>query len=482
MGVKSLDKQQTSKGDFMAEKKRQKRVWSKEFLKHMQFIIKHENYATMPNKFKKDGEIKWISPNDKKRAEWWDEQIEPLGLKSRADVARAIYPKELYGLHPCQICGKKLSIFYVYPNKNALKKINKETGNSFKTYDKDIFQIFDEISTKIGKDVFDKFKTIFKIPATINETKEDFFQYFKNNCNSMLSPGVMSNAPDRLDGFHTYNACCRLEQDTGRHKSNLARYSQDRRAYENWAEGNWNLSNRLMGEFKKFNKLVACPVCGKKANMTADHIGPISLGFTHRPKFNPMCGSCNSKKNNRMSLSDVKTLIEDEKHKQKVISWHSKYLWDVLKTKIKTDEDAKKLSKIMHWHINNIMLLLFKINYNGHKDFLRKFLHPEYSFFDYKFENFDPLKPDILIINKKPLDNKNKKKNADRYERISFESLEDYEEKDNRKVKKWANEKIQESINELLCLLEKNESGEAYQKLNDIIEELSKEAVKLFNS
>ena len=52
----------------MAEKKRQKRVWSKEFLKHMQFIIKHENYATMPNKFKKDGEIKWISPNDKKRA------------------------------------------------------------------------------------------------------------------------------------------------------------------------------------------------------------------------------------------------------------------------------------------------------------------------------------------------------------------------------------------------------------------------------
>ena len=31
-----------------------------------------------------------------------------------------------------------------------------------------------------------------------------------------LSPGAMSNPPDRLDGFHTYNLCCRSKQDTGR--------------------------------------------------------------------------------------------------------------------------------------------------------------------------------------------------------------------------------------------------------------------------
>jgi Alw26I/Eco31I/Esp3I family type II restriction endonuclease len=466
----------------MVKKKRQKREWNEEFLKHMKFIVEHKNYATMPNKFKKNNEIKWVSPNDKQRAAWWDEQIKTLDLKSRADVARAIYPKELLGLHPCQICGKKLSIFYVYPNENTLKKINLETMNSFHIHDKDIFQIFDEIYTKIGKDVFEKFRTVFKIPVNIKETKEDFFKYFKNNCNSMLSPGVMSNAPDRLDGFHTYNACCRPEQDTGRHKSNLVRYSQDRRAYENWAEGNWNLSNRLMGEFKKFSELVTCPVCGKKANMAADHIGPISLGFTHRPKFNPMCGSCNSKKNNRMSLSDVKTLIQDEKNGQKVISWHSKSLWDSLKTKIGTDEDAKKLSKIMRWHMNNVLFLLSEINYNGHKDFLRKFLHSEYSFFDYKFENFDPFKSDILTIHEKTLESKNKEKNAERYVKISFESLEDYENKDNRRVKKWIDKNIQESIKELLCILKRNELEKAYQKLNDIVKELSEGAVKLFNS
>src|SRR3989344_1701512 len=53
------------------------------------------------------------------------------------------------------------------------------------------------------------------------------------NKRNSLSAGAMSNAPDRLDGYHTYNLCCRSKQDTGRHKSNLARYGEDRRAYEN---------------------------------------------------------------------------------------------------------------------------------------------------------------------------------------------------------------------------------------------------------
>ena len=49
---------------------------------------------------------------------------------------------------------------------------------------------------------------------------------------SLLSPGVMSNAPDRLDGFHSYNKCCRAKEDKGRSKENLNKYGEDRRAYE----------------------------------------------------------------------------------------------------------------------------------------------------------------------------------------------------------------------------------------------------------
>ena len=59
----------------------------------------------------------------------------------------------------------------------------------------------------------------------------------------------MSNAPDRLDGFH-YNRCCRKKTDKGRSDANLASYSKDRRAFENWSDGNWITANMLMGYIK----------------------------------------------------------------------------------------------------------------------------------------------------------------------------------------------------------------------------------------
>jgi len=61
----------------------------------------------------------------------------------------------------------------------------------------------------------------------------------------LLSPGAMSNAPDRLDGFHTYNLCCRPTQDTGRAVDNLKSYGDDRRAFEQWCEGDWAAANLL---------------------------------------------------------------------------------------------------------------------------------------------------------------------------------------------------------------------------------------------
>jgi len=37
--------------------KRIKRVWHKKFLKYMDFIVKHPNYAGMPEAYKTDGSI-----------------------------------------------------------------------------------------------------------------------------------------------------------------------------------------------------------------------------------------------------------------------------------------------------------------------------------------------------------------------------------------------------------------------------------------
>jgi len=454
---------------------RKDRNWSKEFINYTNFIVKHKNYKGLAEPLKSDGSPRWIvsgnSPIGKERADWWDKKIIELGVTCRADVAREIHPKELGGLKPCQICGRKLSIFYVYPNKHTLDKINGSFKLKIKPYEYDIDQIFQKIND--SNLLLKNMREIFHIPSNIPNDKELFLKFIKTNCKSLLSPGVMSNPPDRFEGFHTYNACCRSKEDTGRHKSNLARYSQDRRAYENWAGGDWNFSNRLMGEFKKYKTLIKCPHCGNIREVTADHIGPISLGFTHRPKFNPLCGSCNSGKNNRITLSDVKILIADEQNGEQVISWHSKYLWDNLKNKIKTEDDALRLSKAMRLNIHQILSILYLIKQSGGTGFLKEFLHPEYSFFDYKFENFNPLELNKLKIIKKPLENKNKTKNAQRYIRISLDSLDEYQEKGNRKSKDMGDSFDEKEINKITNLIKENKKEKAKEALMNLIQKVS---------
>jgi Alw26I/Eco31I/Esp3I family type II restriction endonuclease len=290
----------------------------------------------------------------------------------------------------------------------------------------------------------------------------------------------MSNPPDRLDGFHTYNGCCRSKQDTGRLSSNLSRYTQDRRAYENWADGNWNLSNRLMGEYQRYAPLMKCPDCGKQLKMTADHIGPISLGFTHRPKFNPLCKNCNSKKNNRITLSDVKQLIADEKKGEIVISWHSKPIWDKLKNKVLTENDALLLSKLMRTNLHHVLIVFSMISEAGFDDYLKRFLHPEYSFWDYKFEKFDPKTGPAKIISKE-LSSVNKKKNANRCIRIAFESLADYKKKANRNQKKWSNPGVDKIVNEILSLLKDKKIKEADSKILEAFNLLANDAESQFN-
>lgn len=460
---------------------RNKRTWHPNFIKYMKFIVDHPNYSDMPHKLKSNGDFWWVSPSDKERAKWWDKKIIELGCVNRAEVARKIHPKELHGMKPCQICGKELSIFYIYPNKNSLKKLNDIVPEfEFLPFEESIEEIVNKIVEAKGDAGLQSIKASFDVPTHI-QSKDSVIKFIEENRKSRLSPGAMSNPPDRLDGFHTYNACCRSKEDTGRHTSNLARYTQDRRVYENWADGNWNLSNRLMGEFNKFDLEIKCPSCGKKRKMTADHIGPISLGFTHRPRFNPLCRACNSRKNNRMSLEDVKTLIEDEKNGEQVITWHSKYIWDKLKYKVKTQDDALLLSKLMRANLHHILILFSKISENRYEKFLSQFLHPEYSFVDYKFEGFNPLTGVKKII-EKPLDSKNKEKNAKRYVRIAFETLEEYKNIENRNTKIWKSSQVDQLVQELLIYLSRHDENSAKDKLLEALKQLAIEAEAIFDS
>jgi len=447
----------------------------------MDLIVHHKNYQDLPNKFRTNGNILWVSPSDKARALWWDKKIIELGCVNRAEVARKIHPKELDGFKPCQICGNKLSIFYVYPNKNSLKKLNEINPLiQFIPFKKTIDEIIITLDHSLGEKSLAIINTIFDVPTTAGNNIKNITAFIKKNRKTRLSPGVMCNPPDRLDGFHTYNACCRTLEDTGRHSSNLARYTQDRRVYENWAEGNWNLSNRLMGEFNRYKLEIKCPGCGKVRRMTADHIGPISLGFTHRPKFNPLCRECNSAKNNRITLNDVKSLINDEKAGEEIISWHSKFIWDYLKNKVVNQHDALLLSKLMRNNLHHILILFSKISEAGHDKFLQKYLHPEYSFVDYKFINFNPLVGAEKIV-EKLLNSKNKQKNANRYVRIAFESLEDYKNIENRNTKIWRSLTVDKLTNNLLSSLSKKNS-QSEELLYKILDQLAKEAEIIFDA
>ncbi|RTQ44670.1 hypothetical protein EJV47_27670, partial [Hymenobacter gummosus] len=227
------------------------RAMHPDFLEYMDYIVAHPNYADLPAKRNANGDITWVvsgnSANGQLRDDWWLAKVQQLGVQQKSDVARAVHPTELNGLKPCQICGRKMFITYVYPNANTLKAIKKAFDVEYPLFGDTILEVADDLYAQFGDAVFPKLRQIFGIPQSTENDVDAFTSYITANCLTRLSPGVMSNAPDRLDGFHTYNACCRGEQDTGRHKANLATYTQDRRAYEHWSDGDFNQSNRLMG-------------------------------------------------------------------------------------------------------------------------------------------------------------------------------------------------------------------------------------------
>jgi hypothetical protein len=380
---------------------RNERKWNKNFIDYMQMIISHPNYKGMPHLHKKDGSIRWIvagkSPMGQDRLKWWDEKRKQLNIPRKGPWIS----KTARAIHPT---GKK-------PCQICGKILN--------------------------------------------------LDYIYPNKRGGFSPGAMSNAPDRLDGYHSYNLCCRSKQDTGRHKDNLNRYGEDRRVYENWSDGDWKASSWLM---KVFNKHGVSP----------DHTGPISLGFAHRPKFNSMTKALNSAKNNRMTLSDIRSLLVDEKNGEIVISQHSKFIWDKLKKLISSDHDALLLSKIMRNNLHNILTIFYKIYKGGHKNFLIKyFLHPEYANYSIAFLDFNPKDGTYRKMIKKSGDKKQYKNNAERYIRKSFETLNKYAVVANRNTKILESDKISSTLDSLFKCLSKKDYIHARRNLNIIFEEIA---------
>lgn len=463
--------------------------WDPDFEDYMSFIKNHRNYEGMPEPTKSNGGIRWVvtgnSKIGEKRREWWRSKAEENDISTNghwlSKTAREIHPT---GDKPCQICGKELSLHYVYPNKTTIKQLNKIEDLEV-SFEADEFLEITDIIDIVFENVNNartELRSIFGIPED-KSSIEEFKGYVVNNCGKngsgklKLSPGVMSNAPDRFDGFHTYNKCCRKKEDTGRHKENMQRYGQDRRAYENWAEGDFKAANRFMRKISGSNG--DCVICGDETSIVPDHIGPISLGFKHRPRFQPMCESCNAAKNNRMYAQDVQKLVDEED----VISFHAEPIWTKMKTSVSDDKEAKQLSKAMRINQHHFLELFYEIFDEGNIMFLTNYLNPQYAFYkikDFELSEDDNYKASEVI--KEKGNSKNYWNNAARYLAISFESLEEYHIKSNRKwtLEESKNFSFRERVEEINQVLNRanNESEISEIVKNNIGDERDSEKLK----
>ena len=197
------------------------------FTNYQEFIKTHTNYEFIPDEYKQN----WLSVSKKgenPRKPSWDAKLffliqEGILIHSAqlSNVARIIHPTKM---HVCQCCHKEHSVYYVYPNKNTIQWIKKTF--QFHIYDnsetiKTIFEIYDEINHEKKIELFEAY-----FEKNITKLKEDCYSDQYNG--KKLSPGVMANPPDRLDGFHSYNSVCgcRKKTDKGRTDENMKSYIQ----------------------------------------------------------------------------------------------------------------------------------------------------------------------------------------------------------------------------------------------------------------
>lgn len=455
---------------------KEERKWHPKFIEYMDFIISHPNYNGLPIDKKTDGTWAWLAPKQSKigeqRIAWCKKKARELNIKDEpgvyANVMREIHPtKEKV----CQICGRKMSILYHYPTLTTINALKKSFGVHYKDIEH-ISDIWDDLLSKNfnHEKIADFFIKKGNLSLSANSPKDKIInalEYISRTTGKkILSPGVMSNFPDRFDGFHSYNKCCRASQDKGRSKENLKSYTKDRRAYEYWSNGNIHAANNFMGS-NFFNET------------TADHIGPISLGFVHDPRYlQPMSQSNNSSKRDHLQKEDIDKIIETEKRtKIYPMSWYSKKLWEYIRKNYKKHpESIETLYRdALKQNFSNYMYILWvildKCGSKGEVFLETLLLKPNYEYFNFSYK-FNELGE---IIQQTPRHFTERSKNEiERYKRIAFLSVYDYNNKENRNQKNDLTKKELLKLSFIVKLLNNDctikKSSKEFTKLIEMIQ------------
>ena len=413
---------------------REERNWHPRFMSYMNEIVNHPNYRGLSIERKDDGSYGWIAPAKsavgKARIKWCLEKAHELGFA----IQPGVYADVMLAIHPtkwkvCQTCGEKMSLFYHYPNAYFLTGLNCQFGTKYTECDH-ISDIWDDLisngfcHTQVASYLISKGSLDLSVTASKDEIINRLEYACRKGSKKCLGPGAMSNFPDRFDGFHTYNRCCRSSQDKGRSKENLKSYTKDRRAYEYWSDGNIHAANQFMGS-SFFD------------GISADHIGPISLGFVHDPRYlQPMEGGDNSAKRDRLQVVDIVKIIKTEQTTGIYpMSWYSKEIWEYIRANYICSpakvggvyRDALKQNMANYMYI--LWYIMEKCPRNGTDFLISAFLQPNFEYFNYSY-SFNSRGE---IIDRKfrhyTARNENETK---RYCRIAIDAVYDYMDKNNR--------------------------------------------------
>ncbi len=134
-----------------------------------------------------------------------------------------------------------MDIRYAYPSATFRRRLEKEdfVDESFPVdAHEHIKSLVTRLVEQFGDRAFTSLPALLgtpsvKVPEPPRERLEAWLTWIERSYvpqePSTLSPGAMSNAPERLDGFHSFNLCCRSKTDPGRSKENLQSYTTDRR-------------------------------------------------------------------------------------------------------------------------------------------------------------------------------------------------------------------------------------------------------------
>lgn len=335
-----------------------------------------------------------------------------------------------------------------------------------------VSRLVDQFGDRVLSDLPTLLKTGRISPPSTQPSLQDWLRWIEEEYvpsePSVLSPGAMSNAPDRFDGFHSFNLCCRSVADRGRHEESLRSYVTDRRVFEYWNEGDWIAADRLMGEIRSRLRDETC-LNGCPGPCSADHIGPLSLGFAHRPEFGLLCAACNSAKGNRMMFRDVIRLRQAEESGEAVMSWYGQALWDARKDSVVDEETALRLSKLLRDNRHTAMEILRQIASEGHFAFLASCLQLYYADYDVQFENLR-VEDHATVCDKiihTPRETKYAAEQKARRCRVAFESLLAYFQKAERSALMVSTEEINKRVRVALQVLE--ESSDAFKRLDQEI-------------